>query len=215
MLYSCFNIYYTYIYLVSDLERNLLQFSLDVVGTKRLQIYYFTRGVDDRIASAVVSTGAMTLQEIFDGALAHETYLLQRAGRRVTGKEVGQSSQSSQSQKRPMEHTNRDWRDDRRERGRQGDSQGNQLRYEDPQPVYAIASAPADRQKTQPQESRQGREQRGHDRGQVDQGHGPRSGDRQMGRPESRRCYQCGQMRHVRADCQTPPFPQMVDRAER
>ncbi|KAK9142676.1 hypothetical protein Syun_012076 [Stephania yunnanensis] len=104
-----------------------------------------------------------TRREIFDGALAHETYLRQRAGRRVTGKEVqsGQSSQSSQRQKRPMEHTNRDWRDDRRERGRQGDFQGSQFRYEDPQPVYAITSAPADRQKAQPRESRRGRERRG------------------------------------------------------
>ncbi|KAK9157732.1 hypothetical protein Scep_004306 [Stephania cephalantha] len=100
--------------------RHLLQFSLDVAGTERLQIYYFTRGIDDRIAAAVVSTGATTLHEIFDKALAHETYLLQRAGRRVTGREVqsGQSSQSSQRQKRLMDHPDRDWRDDRRERGR-------------------------------------------------------------------------------------------------
>ncbi|KAK9104774.1 hypothetical protein Scep_021618 [Stephania cephalantha] len=77
--------------------RHLLQFSLDVAGTERLQIYYFTRGVDDKIASVIVSTGATTLQEIFDRALAYETYLLQRASRRVTGREVqsGQSSQSS------------------------------------------------------------------------------------------------------------------------
>ncbi|KAK9092221.1 hypothetical protein Syun_027132 [Stephania yunnanensis] len=41
--------------------RILLQFALDVAGTERLQIYYFTRGVDDRIASAIVSSGATTL----------------------------------------------------------------------------------------------------------------------------------------------------------
>ncbi|KAK9162437.1 hypothetical protein Syun_003339 [Stephania yunnanensis] len=109
--------------------RHLFQFSLDVAGTERLHIYYFTRGVDDRIASAVVSTGATTLLEIFDGALAHETYLLQRVGRHVTGREVhsGQSSQSSQRQKRPMDHPNRDWRDERQERGSRDEFQGSQI----------------------------------------------------------------------------------------
>ncbi|KAK9147491.1 hypothetical protein Scep_006248 [Stephania cephalantha] len=109
--------------------RHLLQFSLDVAGTERLQIYYFTRGFDDMIASAVVSTGATTLQEIFDRALARETYILQRAGRRVTGREVqsGQSSQSSQRQKRPMDHPDRGWRDDSRERGRCDEFQGSQF----------------------------------------------------------------------------------------
>ncbi|KAK9148084.1 hypothetical protein Scep_006841 [Stephania cephalantha] len=159
--------------------RHLLQFSLDVAGTERLQIYYFTRGVDDRIASAVVSTGATTLQEIFDRALAHETYLLQRAGRRVTGREVqsGQSSQSSQRQKRPMDHPDRGWRDDRRERGRRDDFQGSQFRYEEPRQFMLSPQAPVDRQRAQPREYRQGRDQRGHDRGQEDRGQGPRSVD--------------------------------------
>ncbi|KAK9163496.1 hypothetical protein Syun_004398 [Stephania yunnanensis] len=114
--------------------RHLLQFSLDVAGIERLRIYYFTRGVDDRIALAVVSIGATTLQVIFDRALAHETYLLQKVGRRVTGREVQsrQSSQSSQRQKRPMDHPDRDWRDDRWERGRRDDFQGSQFRYEEP-----------------------------------------------------------------------------------
>ncbi|KAK9140169.1 hypothetical protein Scep_009850 [Stephania cephalantha] len=191
--------------------RHLLQFSR-MSRDERLQIYYFTRGIDDMIAAAVVSTGATTLQEIFDKALAHETYLLQRAGRRVTGREVqsGQSSQSSQRQKRLMDHSDRDWRDDRRERGRRDEFKGSQFRYEESQPVHAITSAPVDRQRAQLQEYRQDRDQGGHDMGQVDRGQGPRSGDGQTGRLESRRCHQCGQRGHLRADCQTPPSPRQT-----
>ncbi|KAK9159851.1 hypothetical protein Syun_006192 [Stephania yunnanensis] len=106
-----------------------------------------------------------------------------------------------------MDHPDRDWRDDRRERGRRDDFQGSQFRYEEPQPVLAITSAPVDRQRAQPQEYRQGRDQEGHDRGQVDRGQGPRSGDGQMGRLESRRCHQCGQRGHLMADYRTPPSP--------
>ncbi|KAK9166264.1 hypothetical protein Scep_001455 [Stephania cephalantha] len=150
--------------------RHLLQFSLDVAGTERLQIYYFTRGVDDRIASVVVSTGATTLHEIFDKALAQETYILHRAGRRVTGREVqtGQSSGSSQRQKRHMGRPDSGRRDDRLEKGRRNDYKGSQFRYEEPQPVHNITSALVDRQMSQLQGNRQGRYQGGHDRGLVD-----------------------------------------------
>ncbi|KAK9084494.1 hypothetical protein Scep_030965 [Stephania cephalantha] len=76
-----------------------------------------------------------------------------------------------------------------------------------PQPVHVITSAPVDRQRAQPQEYCQGRDQRGHDRGQVDRVQRSRSGDGQTGRLESRRCHRCGQRGHLRADCQTPPSP--------
>ncbi|KAK9159711.1 hypothetical protein Syun_006052 [Stephania yunnanensis] len=65
--------------------RYLLLFSMDVAGTEMLQNYYFIIGVDERIADAIVSTGATTLQEVYDRALSYETLLLEREGRRMTG----------------------------------------------------------------------------------------------------------------------------------
>ncbi|KAK9134769.1 hypothetical protein Syun_014099 [Stephania yunnanensis] len=170
--------------------RILLQFALDVAGTERLQIYYFTRGVDDRIASAIVSSGATTLHEILDRALAHETYLPKIWATCVFGRDMqsGQSSESTQRRKRAMERTDRSWRNDRREGGRRDETQGRQFRYGEPQSVHAITAAPVDQSKSQPQEYRQG----------------PKSGDGQTVRLETRRCHRCGQKGHLRADCRTP-----------
>ncbi|KAK9159932.1 hypothetical protein Syun_006273 [Stephania yunnanensis] len=78
-------------------DRYLLRFSMDVAGTETLQIYYFVRGVDERIADAIVSTGATTLQEVYDRALSYETLLLERRAddtighRKQTGRVLGRS----------------------------------------------------------------------------------------------------------------------------
>ncbi|KAK9086055.1 hypothetical protein Sjap_026466 [Stephania japonica] len=110
-----------------DRYRYLLQFSMDIAGTERLQIYYFVRGVEEVIASAIVSSGASTLQAMFERALTYETFLLQKNGIPVTasaGIERGQGSRPDGRSKRQCEESDRDSR---------SDHQDSRPRYEDRQ----------------------------------------------------------------------------------
>ncbi|KAK9154742.1 hypothetical protein Sjap_002222 [Stephania japonica] len=164
----------------------LCEFSMDIAGTERLQIYYFIRGVRDDIASAIVSSGAPTVQAMFERALTYETFLMQKNGLPMTASaevEVGQSSRQDRRPKRQRDQFSRGRRDgrDRRQDGRD--------QYRDRQPVHTIAPTPQQRQ--QPQQH-QVRDQGGRDRGQRDRGQEPRSDDARTGKRETRRCFRCG-----------------------
>ncbi|KAK9154819.1 hypothetical protein Sjap_002299 [Stephania japonica] len=80
-----------------DRFRYLIMYAMDVANTERLQIYYFIRGLDERIGGVIVATGAETLQIVYDRALARETYLRHRV---ELGDGFGLSSWSDHRPKR-------------------------------------------------------------------------------------------------------------------
>ncbi|KAK9109079.1 hypothetical protein Sjap_017139 [Stephania japonica] len=122
-----------------DRFRYLMMYAMDVANTERLQIYYFIRGLDERIGGVIVATGAETLQSVYDRALARETYLRHRG---ELGDKSGQSSHSDQRPKRRRAQSSSQEQDFRARRVRwqqdhdfinDRDSRNDQYDYDDEQ----------------------------------------------------------------------------------
>ncbi|KAK9109810.1 hypothetical protein Sjap_017870 [Stephania japonica] len=172
-----------------DRFRYLMMYAMDVANTERLQIYYFIRGLDERIGGVIVMTGAETLQIVYDRALARKTYLRHRG---ELGDGSGQSSRSDQRPKRPRDQLDRQ----RHDQGRR-DRRFEQQRGDERQVVYVAAPA----QFEQPRQCvrdgggrGRGQRGRGRDRAQV---HKVSQSDWQ----DTRRCFRCHQVRHIQINC--------------
>ncbi|KAK9086078.1 hypothetical protein Sjap_026489 [Stephania japonica] len=83
-----------------DRFRYLMMYAMDVANTERLQIYYFIRGLDERIGGVIVATGAETLR----------------------------SSRSDQRPKRPREQSDRQRHDYQSRRDRRSEHRERETR---------------------------------------------------------------------------------------
>ncbi|KAK9135565.1 hypothetical protein Syun_014895 [Stephania yunnanensis] len=175
--------------------RYLLQFAGDLASTARDQVHYFGVGLRDEIASAVVSSGAHTLQEIYERALSHETYLIFRAAMPMPQLASGSSHQGTRYDRKGKRII--DYRDMRVQRPRH-----------DHQAVTSHAIVPA--QPTQLSGGyapRQGygptQDQGGRNRGQYGQiqGQRPYSGQGQKSAHAHLTCFKCNQPGHIKKEC--------------
>ncbi|KAK9138284.1 hypothetical protein Sjap_008878 [Stephania japonica] len=177
-----------------DRFRYLMMYAMDVANSERLQIYYFIRGLDERIGGVIVATGAETLQIVYDRALARETYLLQI------------EEQLDHRTPRDDLQLDHDFSDDRDSRDAQYDYDDGQIDWsrEDDQDQTNDQFNNDDHQVVQeivPIPIQQPRQLYIQNQDQRDRSWGQRSEDQTIWSQDGRKCYRCGQRGHISVNC--------------